>query len=98
MDIRSGAETPFAVESPDPVAPGVVPEPFGIPDLDIRLVDDLETVGPSRHEDLHEHVVEIAARVLGNLQTSRQGWHDLLEATLDDLGGPGMRGRSTQSA
>jgi len=64
MATWSGVEAPLAVEAEDLAAPGVVAEALRIPHLHVRPVDHLQTVGPACHEDLHEHVVEVVARVL----------------------------------
>ncbi len=53
----------------------VVAQRVELPDLEVRAVDHLEAVGAAGHEDLREHVVEVVARVLGDLHTAGEDGH-----------------------
>src|SRR3954447_7179549 len=70
-----GVQGPLAVVAEDLRALAELPEPFVVADLHVGPVDDLQAVGASGHEDLHEHVVEVVARVIGNGEATRQGGH-----------------------
>ena len=52
-----------------------VAEPLGVAHLHVRTVDHLQPVGATGHEDLHEHVVEVVAGVLGDLQAAGERRH-----------------------
>ena len=66
---------PLAVEPENARAHRVVPQRVELTDLEERPVDHLQTVGPTRHEDLAEHVVEVVARVFGDLHATREHRH-----------------------
>src|SRR5437588_2404928 len=70
-----GVQGPLAVVSEDLCALAEVPEPLVVADLDVRPVDDLQAVGAAGHEDLDEDVMEVVARVLGDLQAAGERRH-----------------------
>src|SRR5438270_3336301 len=70
-----GMEGPLAVVPKDLGPLAAVTDALVVAHLDVGPVDHLQTVGPAGHEDLHEDVVEIVARVLGNLQTPGERGH-----------------------
>ena len=53
----------------------VVAQPLELADLQVRAVDHLQPVGAAGHEDLREHVVEVVARVLGDLHAAGEHRH-----------------------
>ena len=61
-----GGEGPLAVVAEHPGALGELAEAVQLPDLEEGPVDDLQAVGPTGHEDLREHVVEVVPGVLGD--------------------------------
>ena len=77
-------QRPLAVVAEDLRAVAVVAETVGVAHVQVRAVDDLEAIGPTGHQDLVEHVVEVVARVLGDLHTAGEHRH---------LGGRGEVGR-----
>src|SRR5437588_2811834 len=70
-----GMQSPLTVVAEDLGALAEVPEALAVAHLDVGTVDHLQAVGPAGHEDLHEHIVEVVTRVLGDLQPSGQRRH-----------------------
>ena len=70
-----GVQRPLAVVAEHLRALAVVAERVGLADLQERAVDHLEAVRPTRHQDLREHVVEVVARVLGDLHAAGEHRH-----------------------
>ena len=70
-----GVQGPLAVVAEDAGPHAVVAEGVLVADLEERPVDDLEAVGPARHEDLVEDVVEVVAGVLGDLHAAGEHRH-----------------------
>ena len=70
-----GRERPLAVVAEHARAHGVAPERVELADLEEGAVDHLKPVGPARHEDAAEHVVEMVARVVGDVDPAREHRH-----------------------
>ena len=70
-----GMQRPLAVVAEHLRALAVVTERVGLADLQERAVDHLEAVRSPRHQDLREHVVEVVARVLGDLHAAGEHRH-----------------------
>ena len=68
-------QRPLAVVAEDAGAHRVVAQRVELADLEERPVDHLEAVRPAGHEDLGEHVVEVVARVLGDLHPTGEHRH-----------------------
>ena len=70
-----GVQRPLAVVAEDAGAHRVVAQRVELADLEERAVDHLQAVGAPGHEDLREHVVEVVARVLGDLHATGEHRH-----------------------
>jgi hypothetical protein len=68
-------EGPLAVVAEHLGALAVVAEGVLVADLEERTVDRLQPVGPARHQDLGEHVMEVVAGVLGDLHATGEHRH-----------------------
>jgi hypothetical protein len=68
-------QRPLAVVAEDARRIAELAQRVEVADLQERTVDHLQAVGATGHEDLREHVVEVVARVLGDLDAAGERRH-----------------------